>query len=347
MSGAGGGEPRPRDEVAAVLAAVVVHSPTLVSVAGQRVAVSAGGEAAAGAPAGGAVSPAVAALGDQLYAAAYCRRIDAPPAPQPTATENPAFRAALSAANSGRERWDGGWRIEQVEPTGAVTAVKNGLGRRFAAGQYVSHDGPGAPPQPGGWVSAFFARESFRFQPGFYFAFGEAPADLEPGSGPLRFYWNLAAVGAAPWVAATTSLLNRWQVPFQLKVLDRPGLFGRRDAGVLFLDRRYQALGAPLIERLGEAVADHLLDDVPLFARRLAPGVAYAEDPGTGESFGQERCRLVAEAVWAAWRRGEQGVAARVRELDRLFEERGLSLSRPWLAARSAPRYPLPWQEGR
>jgi hypothetical protein len=76
----------------------------------------------------------------------------------------------------------------------------------------------------------------------------------------------------------------------------------------------------------------------PLFARRLADGLGFAEDPG--ESFGKDRCKILAEVM-----AGTLGKPAeeRLEEVRRQFERRGLSLDRPWLNAGSVDRYEFPF----
>src|SRR5436305_14389954 len=50
-----------------------------------------------------------------------------------------------------------------------------------------------------------------------------------------------------------------------------------------------------------QAVKDNLKPETPLFTKRLAAGLGFAEDPGNGESFGMSRCRIVAEGLWSAY----------------------------------------------
>jgi hypothetical protein len=52
----------------------------------------------------------------------------------------------------------------------------------------------------------------------------------------------------------------------------------------------------------------------PVFTKFLAPGLGLAEDPGQGDSFGQHRCRLLADAMILAY---EQGKKAAMRECKR------------------------------
>ena len=77
----------------------------------------------------------------------------------------------------------------------------------------------------------------------------------------------------------------------------------------------------------------------PAFTLRLARGLALAENPRNGESFGWDRCALVAEALVEKARAGQrielEGVARR-------FARRGLTLDRPYLEEGSQQEYSLP-----
>jgi lantibiotic modifying enzyme len=70
---------------------------------------------------------------------------------------------------------------------------------------------------------------------------------------------------------------------------------------------------------------------VPMFTRRLAPGIAIADNPPGGESFGVSRMRLVAEGLADAWRNGPASPTARLRAVTKRFRSAGLDLRRPWL----------------
>ena len=84
-----------------------------------------------------------------------------------------------------------------------------------------------------------------------------------------------------------------------------------------------------------------LKDQTPALTKLLAPGLAMAEGPGSGESFGMSRSRLIAQAIWDAYVRGQQSEEARMAELAIQLERIGLSLDRPHLRAGSADVYAL------
>src|SRR5204863_5149 len=83
----------------------------------------------------------------------------------------------------------------------------------------------------------------------------------------------------------------RFQVPFRFKCLSYRELYDRFDSAVLFVGRRQWDITSLLVREIYGKVKDRLRPETPLFAKQIAPGLALAEDPGNGESFGTSRCR--------------------------------------------------------
>jgi hypothetical protein len=106
----------------------------------------------------------------------------------------------------------------------------------------------------------------------------------------------------------------------------------------LYLGQRYYAIAALLVERVHAQMREWLNPGTPLFARHLADGLGFAEDPG--ESFGKHRCKILAEAMTATHGKPAE---ERFEELRRQFERRGLSLDRPWLNPGSVDCYEFPF----
>src|SRR5262249_49841937 len=94
-------------------------------------------------------------------------------------------------------------------------------------------------------------------------------------------------------------------------------------------DRTSQVLS--LVAGHYNEIAWTLKDAVPAFTRRIAGGLGFAEDPGTGESFGQHRCRLLAEALRSDAVRETRGSARRLAQLVTALEQKGVCASAPYL----------------
>jgi hypothetical protein len=158
----------------------------------------------------------------------------------------------------------------------------------------------------------------------------------------VRYYWNVRQEGAEPLVRSLTSSLNRYQVPFRFKIVNHSALLGRSDAAILYVSRRYYRIAAELAKETHAAVAPSLGSDIPLFTHRLEKGLAFAEDPGTQESFGMSRCRLLAEGLWQAYQEGLYSTADRLQRVRRQFEAAGTSLERSHLNFAAVDPYEFP-----
>lgn len=248
----------------------------------------------------------------------------------------------LSQANASKERWEEGWQVQQFMPNGQVHAQKRGATRAFWPGEFLSRAAQGMAPMPGTPIAAFFTREARNMQPGFYFALGETPGDQQDDYSVVRYYWNLRREGAAPLVRSLTASLNRYQTPFKFKIINHPIQLGRTDAAILYVSRRYYRIAAEIALEVHHSVAAGLDDGVPLFALPLAKGLSFAEDTGTQESFGQVRCRLLAEALLLAFNEGRSRPAERLDRIREHFEAAGTSLDRPHLNFAATDPYEFP-----
>jgi hypothetical protein len=176
--------------------------------------------------------------------------------------------------------------------------------------------------------------------PGFYMALGDNDIEDETSEGTVvRFYWHLTPISAVPFVGQATPLLNQSALPFRLKVLNDPVRFNRCDAGVVYVRKRDYAPAADLLCQVYRGIASDLLPPTPAFSKRLAPGLGLAEDPGEVASFGEDRCRLLADGIIRAHEQGRRSVADRLEAVADRFVEAGLSLEQPFLNAGSHDAY--------
>jgi len=349
------------ESLAQILEAIRIESPHELTFAGRKFTVQPGaapgplqmpvGPPGANGANGTPKVPLVEMLTGALYRYVYSRpfKPPLPPAPQGEAPEeyvvDPALSGVLSAANASRDRWEHGWTIAQIHSGGQITAQR-GVGgvasRALWPGQFLSKDGPGARPRAGAQISIFYPRESTSLQPGFYYCFGETPEDESFALGLVRLYWNVGLAGAPELVRALSARLNAFQVPFRFKCSVMPTQYDRTDVAVVYLAKRLFPFVADLLQEVHSAVRPHLGPEVPFFTWRLAPGIGVAEDPGNGESFGQHRSRLLAEACWSCYLRGDQETASRLEELRRLAAAQNTDPERFHLNAGSLDCYEAP-----
>jgi hypothetical protein len=314
----------------------------------------------------------VYALQSRLYTSFYCPGVASPAGfdPTPTRRLGPSpFLWALSQANRGTGSREPGWTVAAHED-GRVVVERDGLrlwvrpeelhrggGKRApspGAGQPGPHeldDDPGehASPldavRPGAQVGVRMPKELRRLSPGFYMALGDAEfsPDASQAAGIVRCYWSLHSEGAAALVERLTGALNEAGLAFRLKVIADPEGYRRCDAGVLYTLAPQFELVAPIVADTHRLIEPWLRPVSPALTKPLAPGLALAEDPGVdAESFGMNRCRLVAEGIVNAAERGAGSAAERMEVVAAHFERAQVSLERPYLRPGSVDRYRLP-----
>lgn len=232
------------------------------------------------------------------------------------------FVAKLSEANCGAGCWESGWSARACADH-ALELSRNGLALLAGAGEWRA----GAA----GDLELRVPKELLRLSPGYYMAVLNRPLP-EPGL-ILRLYWNLRARGAVPFVRAATRYGNRAGIPGRMKVVNDPGRFDRADAAVLYVAAKNLDAAGELARAVHRAVETHLNPRVPGFTKELAPGVAVAEDPGGARSFGQDRCRLLAEGVVRAHELGRRQLADRVAVVREVMIERGIDPDAPYRRA--------------
>jgi hypothetical protein len=255
------------------------------------------------------------------------------PRPAPASgSERPGLGRAIShelaAANEGTGCLEPGWRVVGDEDGRRVV-------RRGGLRLWVAPDEIPAGARVGDAVSLRVPADVPAFSPGFYIARGDRGF---PAEGPRvldRFYLDLRPEGAVPFVREATRRLNRAGLAFLAKVVDDPDGFDRRDAAVLTFQRTDRPRAFAAAEELREALAPFLDGGAPAMTLPMAPGLAFAEDPGGGESFGAHRCLLLAEAVVTAAERELLAPEDRLKVVRERFAEAGTTLDAPYLGGSS------------
>jgi len=331
------------DQLTEIVRALEIQSPTNFTFAGKSFDVSTHTYQQSVAGYASTNNPLIAALQMCLYANCYCQPFRGALAATPQQTTPPVdLSQRLSEANVSRARWDSGWQIIRIEQSGQITAQKASMVRALWPGEFHTYDGPGIPPRVGSQVSVYFPKESKTMQPGFYFAFGEEDAGFSSDARLVRFYWNIPEEGAVPLTRWITQILNRYQLPFRFKCLSWSGQFQRVDAAVLYINKQYFRFAAELAANGCDHLEKFLRPETPLFSRQLAPGLGIAEDPANGESFGMNRCRILAEGLWNAFNKKISAEQERLQEVVRCFAAYGLDTKHIHLNARSANFYDTP-----
>jgi len=255
------------------------------------------------------------------------------------------FYNRLHQSNSGTGYFDPGWYVLKEESDGSL-AVTNGSLRL-----HIERDRHLQPAQQaavvGDWVAVQMPPNFV--QNGFYMAVGNAGSnrldDSTSQSVTVRIYFNLTSEGAVAVMGSLTQWLNENAMPFNFKVLYNPKNYGRHDSGVLYFDKSDYEVVREVLQVLYGENQSYFQPEVPLFTMQLAPGLGLAEEPdqkfADRESFGMNRCQIVANGVLDAWHQGDNSLQGRMNAVTRQFSRLGIDLQRPYLNANSEDIYKM------
>lgn len=285
--------------------------------------------------------PIVIPLHQALYERFYCRLdpVDSIHTPVELKSEGPApspamapaeFLEQLRSANMGREISRNEWQLHSLTPNGQAFVTCGETIHLSEPGDFSLRQGDGSTPPA--IESVVFRTERISHETGFYFGMGETPADAFDRTLVSRLYFNLAHGDAVEWFRMVTTVFNRAQMPFTMKCPVNPQAFERSDSCVLYLPRRYLFTALSLILPILDSLRNQLRPTTPMFTRPLIPGVGFGDDPGTGESFGQHRMRLIARALSQAQSSSDTTPVQKRQRVAQEFTAHGFSLDRPWLS---------------
>jgi hypothetical protein len=272
-------------------------------------------------------------LARRLYADWYA--IPVAPAEAPTALPHD-LAQMFRAVHAASDPWEDGWVAESVGRAGELVAVRDGERIVLERPDYVATARPGMMAHPGDDLLVPARRDHIDAEAGWWFTHSDGWR-LEEMQEPLvRLYWNVGVGGVAALVRVLTAAMLHGAERWMLKCALAPQAYVRADTAVLFLPWHAIEGVRESVDRSRAALSRVLRSETPPLALRIGPGVGVADDPGTGESFGQHRCRLVAEAVSATDADGEQMMDA---VLER-FRSAGVPPERPYVSGDRV----LPWE---
>jgi hypothetical protein len=253
------------------------------------------------------------------------------------------FYERLNTANHGVGFYDSDWQIVSEEDDGTLKINKHELSLYIDRKSYLQLTEIDAPV--GSFVSVKMPHNLI--QNGFYIAVsnrGSFDRSLSPADSQIvRFYFNITADGAIALMKNLTIELNRATVPFNFKVLYNPTDYNRYDPGVLYIQRSYYPIVHLILEKIYPQHQEHFRAAIPLFTKQIAPGLAIAEEPdrkfGEAESFGLNRCQIVANALIEANNEGNFTPETKLAAIVQNFDKMGINLEYPFLNADAVDIY--------
>jgi HopA1 effector protein family len=253
------------------------------------------------------------------------------------------FYDQIDRANCGGGFYDPGWQIISEEDDGILKISKYELSLYIDRAYYLQ------PSEHHALVGSIVSVKMPHnlIQNGFYIAVSNA-GGLDRSlavvdSSIVRVYFNITADGAIALMSAMTTGLNLAKVPFHFKVLYNPTDYNRYDPGVLYIQRGHYPTVHLLLQNIYPQYQQYFRSQIPLFTKQIAPGLAIAEEPdrkfGESESFGLNRCQIVANALIEVSKQNCANPQAKLTAIFSGFQKMGISLEYPFLNANSVDIY--------
>ncbi|WP_138498533.1 T3SS effector HopA1 family protein [Nostoc sp. PA-18-2419] len=253
------------------------------------------------------------------------------------------FYERLDKSNSGEGYFDPGWCVIREENGGSLAVNKGGLRLYIQRDKHLKTIEKDA--LVGDTVSIKLPKN--RVQNGFYMAVSNVGLnyldDVQNQSVTVRIYFNITPEGAVAVMGRLTQQLNELAVPFSFKVLYNPKEYQRYDSGVLYFDRRDYEIVRQVLTNIYQEYQSFFKPEIPLFTKQLAPGLGLAEEPdhkfAIQESFGMNRCQIVANGLLAARHESNDSPQERKQAICDKFSLLGISLDRSYLNSKSEDIY--------
>ncbi len=276
---------------------------------------------------------ALTGLAAALYSRWYARWW--PPTDITPAVEDAGVVPRVRAAHAATACFDTGWVVNSVGFFGDIAVTRNGDELYVERGDYVNLTRLAAPVRARDTVAVTMRRDRSAPEEGWWYTWGSAGPPPAPPL--LRVYWNCGSEAAATVVRAITTVVERSAVPYMLKCPSSGALFGRCDSVVLYISPDVWNSIKQGLKEAYDRVAKNLRAEVPRLALRLGPGVAIAEDPADGRSFGESRSRAVADGVIDVLLSGLAETEQVAATMAARLAAHGISPARPYLRSGSAP----------
>lgn len=253
------------------------------------------------------------------------------------------FLGQIHENNCGKGYFQPGWRVIKQELDGTLAVKAGNLTLHIDREKHLKQRDKQV--SVGDLVDIWTPPN--RFQRGFYVAtgnLGQKKHSTYQGyfQQLVRIYFHLSPEGVPKIMKSLTQLLNKNQVSFDFKVLYNPSDYNRYDSGVLYFDKSDYKVVWQLLQTIYRKNQSYFRQEVPLFTKFLAPGLALAEEPNhkfsERESFGMNRCQIITDALLETWHREDNPKARMQAILDR-FAFVGIDLKHPYINPNSENIY--------
>jgi hypothetical protein len=255
---------------------------------------------------------------------------------------NNSYYTALESNNCGSGFYEPGWVITGKEGDDLLIVQKDDLTLHVEQYRNLQHSE----------VAVLMPKD--RLELGYYIAVGNAGfVNMHHINPSVNIYFNFTPEAAPAIMQALTQQLNDLGVPFSFKVAyDLDECLHHYDSGILNIEKNDYSKVVPILQQIyGDTLKESLSasvpsiserltscrlrvtdfnPEIPLFTKYLAPGLGLAEVPA-GESFGMNRCRIIANALLDAYYDDNNILPTRISFIKQHFAKMNISLQSPYL----------------
>ncbi|MBE9256107.1 T3SS effector HopA1 family protein [Dolichospermum sp. LEGE 00246] len=253
------------------------------------------------------------------------------------------FYEQLHHRNHGTGYYEPNWQILRIEPDGSMAVNKDGLTLYIEPECHLQPQKKS--PKVGELIAIWMPKN--RLQNGCYVAVSntaienQAPQNTDLGGG--RIYFHVRSSGAIVLMDSLTKALNNVAIAFSFQVLYNPAAYQRYDAGVLHFNRQDYPTIRNILQDIYQKHQAYFQPEIPLFTKFLAPGLGLAEEPNQKfapqESFGMNRCQIIANALLESWQRGKNALEERIELINQHFARNLIDVQHPYLNPASEDIY--------
>jgi len=243
----------------------------------------------------------------------------------------------FNTIHEGRYEWEKGWKVLRVSNIGRIVVTRKDEERMLYPGDYISPDRLGILPSPGMMVEVVSSRTSLETQEGFWISYSSTWSRISKDI--IRIYWNVSPEGSIHLIKEITKHLNN-SFPYSFKVpIDEIGYY-RADTVVLYFTASDFQKIQVILKSIHKKIKPFLYPETPAFTKVLEEGIGLAEEPlDNSESFGMNRCRLIAQGYTKILEKGLDIMSDVDIAMQKYLADEGVNLLYPYLNKGSTDTY--------
>lgn len=243
------------------------------------------------------------------------------------------FCRQLHQSNTSSGYIDSDWQVIEKANDAELIVVKDGLHLHINPQQHLPTDL--RQPATGDVVPIYLPKNIVG--PDTYIAIGNLGVP-DPAQS-VQLFFNFTPSAAIEIMQKLTQSLNKLSIPFQFSILHNPALFYRYNSGSLRLSKSCYSATQTLLQRIYKAHRSSFSPNVPLFSKQLAPGLGIAEAPTISDTFGEQRCQLLARSLVASMDQDKQLSTSKLDIIHQTFAAAGINWLQPYLNPYSSDIY--------